>query len=232
MPQDLTKKDKKDLTIGDRSVINVYDFASVLATALVAIMIIFTFFFRVVGVKGSSMVPTLTDGDWLMVTPLNGKPQYGQVVIVTQPNSFNEPVVKRVIATGEQTIDIRDGSVYVDDVLLDEPFINTDPITGLPMQTNPQMGTQAQYPVTVPQGKVFVMGDNRENSADSRSFMLSPTGDTLGFIDENYILGVVKVRPFNAAKDPVTGKQSFHWYPTDAWRIRQAALTPKNAEEA
>ena len=120
MPQDLTKKDKKDLTIGDRSVINVYDFASVLATALVAIMIIFTFFFRVVGVKGSSMVPTLTDGDWLMVTPLNGKPQYGQVVIVTQPNSFNEPVVKRVIATGGQTIDIRDGSVYVDDVLLDE----------------------------------------------------------------------------------------------------------------
>lgn len=227
MQQDLTKKDKKALSLAERSVINVYDFASVLATALVAIMIIFTVFFRVVGVKGSSMVPTLTDGDWLLVTPLNGKPQYGQVVIVTQPNSFHEPVVKRVIATEGQTIDLRDGNVYVDDVLLDEPYINTNDYTGLPMLTLPQADTQSMYPFTVPEGTVFVMGDNRENSADSRSFLLSETGDTLGFIDENYILGVVKVRPFNVSKDPLTGKQHFKWYHTNEWKIAKAVLTPK-----
>ena len=227
MQQDLTKREKKSLTVGERSVINIYDFASVLATALVAIMIIFTFFFRVVGVKGSSMVPTLTDGDWLLVAPLSGKPQYGQVVIVTQNNSFNEPVVKRVIATEGQTLDIdfSTGDVRVDGVLLDEPYIN-----------NPTTNREdfPPYPVTVPEGKVFVMGDNRQNSTDSRSTMLSPTGEpgSLGFIDENYILGVVKVRPFNVTKDGTSGKQGFHLYSTGEWIIRQAELIEKTVEES
>ena len=183
MIQDITKKDKSELTFGDKAIINLYDMASVLTVALVTIMLIFTFVFRVVGVVGSSMVPTLYDGDWLMVSAFDSNPQYGQVVIITQPNGFDEPIVKRIIATENQTVDIdfNLGKVYVDGVLLDEPYIN-----------NPTTNNEGiDFPVTVPEGHVFVMGDNRQGSTDSRSEMI-------GFIDENYILGVVKYRVFVA----------------------------------
>ena len=171
----------------------------VIVTAIVAIAIIFTFVFRVVGVVGSSMVPTLHDSDWLWVSAFNFKPQAGQVVIVTQPNWFNEPIVKRIIATENQTVDINfsTGDVYVDGVLLDEPYIN-----------NPTTNNEGvQFPVTVPEGHVFVMGDNRQGSTDSRS-------DKIGFIDENYILGVVKYRMFAADN---FGRVKFN--PFSEWKV-------------
>ena len=199
MIKDITKKDKSELTFREKAVINLYDMASVLTVALVTIMLIFTFVFRIVGVVGSSMVPTLHDGDWLMVSAYDSKPQYGQVVIVTQPNWFNEPIVKRIIATENQTVDINftSGEVYVDGVLLDEPYIN-----------NPTINNEGvQFPVTVPEGHVFVMGDNRQGSTDSRS-------DKIGFIDENYILGVVKYRMF--AGDEY-GKVKFN--PLSEWKV-------------
>lgn len=199
MIKDITKKDKSELTFREKAIINLYDMASVLAVALVTIMLIFTFVFRIVGVVGSSMVPTLHDGDWLMVSAYDSKPQYGQVVIVTQPNWFNEPIVKRIIATENQTVDINftSGEVYVDGVLLDEPYINNS-------TTNNE---GVQFPVTVPEGHVFVMGDNRQGSTDSRS-------DKIGFIDENYILGVVKYRMF--AGDEF-GKVKFN--PLSEWKV-------------
>lgn len=199
MIKDITKKDKLELTFREKTIINLYDMASVLTVALVTIMLIFTFVFRIVGVVGSSMVPTLHDGDWLMVSAYDSKPQYGQVVIVTQPNWFNEPIVKRIIATENQTVDINftSGEVYVDGVLLDEPYIN-----------NPTINNEGvQFPVTVPEGHVFVMGDNRQGSTDSRS-------DKIGFIDENYILGVVKYRMF--AGDEY-GKVKFN--PLSEWKV-------------
>lgn len=199
MIKDITKKDKSELTSREKAIINLYDMASVLTVALVTIMLIFTFVFRIVGVVGSSMVPTLHDGDWLMVSAYDSKPQYGQVVIVTQPNWFNEPIVKRIIATENQTVDINftSGEVYVDGVLLDEPYIN-----------NPTINNEGvQFPVTVPEGHVFVMGDNRQGSTDSRS-------DKIGFIDENYILGVVKYRMF--AGDEY-GKVKFN--PLSEWKV-------------
>lgn len=200
MIKDITKKEEGQLTFKEKLYVNFYDMATVLATALVTIMIIFTFVFRVVGVVGSSMVPTLYDGDWLVVSAFDSNPEYGQVVIVTQPNYFQEPIVKRIIATENQTVDINfsTGDVYVDGVLLDEPYIN-----------NPTLNSEGvSFPVTVPEGHVFVMGDNRQGSTDSRS-------DKIGFIQEKYILGVVKYRVF--VTDPYTGRMKIN-SPTD-WKV-------------
>lgn len=208
MREDLAKKDKKELTFSDKLAINCYDLASVLVSAIVTIMLLFTFVFRIVGVVGTSMVPTLNDGDWLAITAWDSKPSYGQVIIITQPNWFDEPIVKRVIATENQTVDINfnKGEVYVDGVLLDEPYINN-------LTLNQEDGVT--FPLTVPEGHVFVMGDNRQGSTDSRS-------EKIGFINENYILGVVKLRPFNINAE--SGK--FSLYAPSQWKIAQAKLTP------
>lgn len=210
---DLNQKDKKDLTAYEKSVINLYDLVSVLASAVVTIMVIFTFFFRVVGVSGSSMVDTLHDGDWLMVSAFDAKPQYGQVVIITQPNWFDEPIVKRIIATENQTVDIdfSTGEVSVDGVVLDEPYINN-----LTLNSD-----TVEFPVTVPEGHVFVMGDNRQGSTDSRS-------DKIGFIDENYIMGVVRLRPFAVSQE--NGGRKFKLYPLNEWVIKKAELRQKGVE--
>lgn len=210
---DLDQKDKKELTASEKSIINLYDLVSVLASAVVTIMVIFTFFFRVVGVSGSSMVNTLHDGDWLMVSAFDLKPQYGQVVIITQPNWFDEPIVKRIIATENQTVDIdfSTGEVSVDGVVLDEPYINN-----LTLNSD-----TVEFPVTVPEGHVFVMGDNRQGSTDSRS-------DKIGFIDENYIMGVVRLRPFAVSQE--SGGRKFKLYPLNEWVIKKAELRQKGVE--
>lgn len=162
---------------------NVYDIADIVVSAVIVIFVIFVFLFRIVGVVGDSMVPTLHQGDWLVVSSSSYEPEAGDVVIITQPNAFNEPIVKRIIATEGQTVDIdySKGEVYVDGKLLDEPYINEP--------TTDDTECDVQFPVTVPEGYVFVMGDNRNHSTDSRSSMV-------GFINERYILGEVSARVF------------------------------------
>lgn len=201
MQQDLDKKDKKEQTFKDKVIINFYDIASVLASAIVTIMLLFTFVFRVVGVVGSSMVPTLHDNDWLIVSAYDNNPSYGQVVIITQPNWFDEPIVKRIIATENQTVDIdfATGDVTVDGKVLDEPYINNETLNS----------EGVEFPMTVPDGCVFVMGDNRQGSTDSRS-------EKIGFIDERYIMGVVKCKLFSA--DPYSGKLKFN--SPKEWKVR------------
>ena len=191
MIKDITKKDKKDRTLKEKFIISFYENISMFAVGAVAVMLIFTFGFRVSGIEGTSMLPTLEDGDRVVLTAFDGKPERGQVVIITQPNAFNKPVVKRIIATENQTVDIdfTEGKVYVDGELLSEPYINNPTING----------DDVVFPVTVPEGHVFVMGDNRQGSTDSRS-------TKIGFIDENYILGVVKYRMVNI--DDETGEIS------------------------
>lgn len=151
--------------------------------ALLAVILIFTFVFRLVGVDGDSMLDTLQDGDRLIVSRLFYQPEVGDIVIVIQPNVTSGPLVKRIIAMGGQTIDINTsrGEVYVDGKLIHEPYIK-DLTTRIP---NPPL----QFPYTVPEGKVFVMGDNRLNSLDSRSVQI-------GAVDERYLLGKVIFRIF------------------------------------
>ena len=201
MIKDIAKKDKSELTFKDKLYINVYDIASVLVVAVVTIMVLFTFVFRIVFVDGGSMLPTLRDGDMLVVSAYDKEPEYGQVVIVTQPNGFGDPIVKRIIATENQTvyIDFSKGDVFVDGVLLNEPYINN-------LTINPEDMTG---PVTVPEGHVFVMGDNRQGSTDSRSNMI-------GLIREEYILGVVKYKVMN--QDDLTKKSTM--YDFADWQVK------------
>lgn len=157
----------------------VFDIVSIFVTALVFISILFTFVIRFVGVNGDSMEPTLQHNDWLVISAFNPEIKHGDIIISTQPNAFNEPLVKRVIATGGQTVDIDfvKGEVYVDGQLLDEPYI-----------AEPTHTTEGvSFPIIVPEGQLFVMGDNRNESSDSRSPMV-------GCIDERYVLGVVRYR--------------------------------------
>ncbi len=163
-----------------------FDMAGSIIAALVIIFIVFTFMFRAVSVVGSSMVPTLSDGDWLLVS---SKSDYdrGDIIIITQPNDRNEPLVKRIVALGGETIDIDfiTGEVTVNGKVLDEPYIKE--LTHLSYDVD--------FPYHVPEGCVFAMGDNRNDSLDSRSSRIGP-------IDERYILGkaVVRILPFDEIK--------------------------------
>ena len=181
------EEQQKPKTRKERIAFPLYDLASVVGTAVIAIMVVFSFFWRFVGVVGPSMQPTLYENDWLAVSAVPKTPKAGDVVIVTQPNAFDEPIVKRVIATEGQTIDIRDDHVYIDGELLVETYIAPDVMTEREDLDN--------YPLTVPEGMVFVMGDNRQHSTDSRS-------SAIGLIDSDYILGRVSFRlmPFGKWK--------------------------------
>ena len=178
---------EKPQTRKERIAYSLYDVASIVGTAVIAIMVAFTFIFRFVGVVGPSMQPTLYQDDWLAVTAMPIKPRAGDIVIITQPNAFDEPIVKRVIATAGQTVDIRDGFVYIDGEMLVEKYIAPDVYTDREDLDN--------YPLTIPEGQVFVLGDNRMHSTDSRS-------SAIGLIDSNYILGRVSFRmmPFGKWK--------------------------------
>ena len=161
----------------------IYDLASIVVTGIVAIAIIFTFFIRTAGVSGFSMLPTLNHGDVLAISAHYTDVTKGDIIIITQPNAFHEPLVKRIIATegDEGDIDFDEGVVYVNSVALDEPYTLTP--------TNHPLDFVG--PVVVPEGKVFVLGDNRNGSSDSRS-------KSIGFIDTRYIYGKVlgRLAPF------------------------------------
>ena len=153
-----------------------FDWIQSLVVALFACVLIFTFLVRVVGVVGTSMLNTLHPGDRILVSNLFYTPKRGDIIVLRKESFNSEPIVKRVIATeGETvTIDFEGGIVYVDGVALDEPY------TLEPTHRRIDFGDS----VTVPEGCLFVMGDNRNDSTDSRMRVV-------GFIDEKYIMGKV-----------------------------------------
>ena len=167
---------KEELSSSDSLKLDLYFWLQALVAALVLLILVFTFVGRIIGVSGSSMVPTLHNGDMLLLQSIGYTPKQGDVVVLTKEFDAAEgPIVKRVIATGGQhvVIDYAAGTVSVDGEVLDEPYINE------PMMQ--PMG-ESLTDVVVPEGSIFVMGDNRNHSSDSRDV-------TLGTVDERYVLG-------------------------------------------
>lgn len=183
------------------------DFMEILETMVISVFVIlmlFTYIIRPVTVDGRSMVPTLHDTDRLVMFRLCYTPQQGDIVVVSSyashvldggevvpgGDSLNECLIKRVIAVGGQKleVDAAHGKVYVDGVLLDEPYIAEATVTD---------DGAFDYPIIIPDGYVFVMGDNRNHSTDSRS-------RNVGLVKNEDVLGRAFFR-YHAAEDTITG---------------------------
>ena len=168
-PQEESKKTKAQKTV--------LSYLHDLVFGLVAVLLVFMLVFRVIVVSGPSMKQTLQNGDCIILlsSVFYKEPKYGDIVVISkQAYKDGEPIIKRVIATEGQQVDIDfvNGIVSVDGVELHEPYINTP--------TNEFEGVT--FPQTVPEGCVFVLGDNRNSSKDSRSL-------EIGMIDKREILG-------------------------------------------
>ena len=161
---------------GAKSRAEVYDWIQCIIFALVFCVLLFVFAVRMVNVVGHSMVPTLEQSDKVVISNLFYHPKQGDVVVLRKQTLMEEPIVKRIIATEGQTVDIDfdDGVVYVDGKALDEPYVNE------PVHDRENF----EGKITVPKGCVFVMGDNRNASTDSRDARL-------GCVDTRYIMGRV-----------------------------------------
>ncbi|HIV88026.1 MAG TPA: signal peptidase I [Candidatus Pygmaiobacter gallistercoris] len=152
-----------------------------LAFATALLLLVFVFFIRAVTVSGSSMESTLLSGDKILVRSIGYTPKRGDVIVVDGYTEYGEPLVKRIIALGGDTVDIdfETSEVWVNGTLLEEPYLGSTPF---------RQG-DVTFPLTVPQGTAFVMGDNRRESLDSRD-------TSVGFIDTRDILGKVFFRIF------------------------------------
>ena len=165
-------------------VASAFEWLDSIVIALVAVIFIFTMVLGKVEVSGDSMLDTLHNGDQLIITGYNYTPTRGDIVIIAKNASktelgriyTNKPLVKRIVATEGQTVEIKDGYLFVDGVKQEENYARTLTVD------NGFKGKQ-----TVPEGCIFVLGDNRGDSADSR---------LIGFIPKQYVLGKVLCRIF------------------------------------
>jgi len=165
---------------------------------LAAVLLIFTFFIRMSRVEGGSMNPTLVNHDRMVLLSnvWYSEPQRGDIVVARIPDFSSEPIVKRVIAVEGDIVDMDfiSGTVYVNGQALDEPYVQEP--------TYNDFGADGiTYPLTVEKGHVFLMGDNRNDSYDSRY-------RGIGQVDERCILGKVFFLTV-PGKDPDTGKRDF-----------------------
>lgn len=173
-----------------------FDWLDTIVIAVIAVIFIFTAVFRVATIVGDSMQNTFFEGEKVVISRLFYTPKAGDVVVVsrnvdnsTDINSYQEPIIKRVIATGGMYVDIdfERGNVYVgytqsEMELIHEPYIK------VPTYKKGDV----EFPIYVPEGQVFLLGDNRGDSLDSRY-------RAIGLVDEKNILGkvVLRIYPFN-----------------------------------
>lgn len=171
---------------------SVLEWTETVVIAIVLVAVIFTFVARIITVDGRSMEPTYFDGNRVLVSGFAGNIEQGDVVIVV--HALSEPIIKRVVATEGQTVDFDSelGELTVDGAALKgEVFGIQNGITTVPQAP----GQVLQFPQTVPEGCVFVLGDNRMNSTDSRYI-------SVGMVDHRNILGkvVFNIFPFSQVK--------------------------------
>ena len=160
---------------------NLFEFLESFAIAVVVVVLIFTLLFRIFIVSGPSMLSTLESGDRIVVSNLFFTPKTGDIIVFSGQYNDGEVLVKRVIATPGQTVDIsRDGQVILDGEVLQEPYLDEGTRTEL---------RDTKLPYTVKKGELFVMGDNREVSLDSRS-------TRIGTADIRKVLGKALFRIF------------------------------------
>jgi signal peptidase I len=162
-----------------KGVRNAVEWIAIVVGALAVALLVKTFLIQAFYIPSGSMLPTLHLGDRVLVNKLDDEPSRGELVVFERPPGTPDDgikdLIKRVVALGGQTVEARNGLVYVDGKPLDEPYVkNGGPTDGLPLERQ-----------TIPEGYVFVMGDNRGDSSDSRAF---------GPIDEDLIVGKAFVR--------------------------------------
>lgn len=142
-----------------------YDWLQMLTFVLVGVVLVFTFLGMVIGVSGTSMYPTLHHQDIMVIQRVGYTPAQGDVVVLRKDSFLEEAIVKRVIAVAGQEVEIDydANTVYVDGVALDEPYINQEDEDVMVERSG-----MVYREFTVPKGCIFVMGDNRNGSTDSR----------------------------------------------------------------
>ena len=187
---ELREKGSRDTKKGGTAAREIFDWVELLAIATAAVIILFTFFLRVAVVVGPSMEDTLIANDVILLSNLFYEPEQGDI-IVFQSKLLDEyePIVKRVIATENQTvsIDYETWTVTVDGVELKEDYVKRE------LKIMKPYSNYLEFPYTVPEGKIFVMGDNRNSSMDSRDRQI-------GCVDKRFVLGKLLYRMYPFSK--------------------------------
>lgn len=168
-----------------KSVFGVFwDFIEAIVFALAIFVVVYLFLFQPNQVKGSSMYPTFKDGQYIFTDKISyrlGTPKRGDVVVFKSPQNSDVDFIKRIIGLPGETVSVRNGKVYINDQVLDESnYLSTDVYTG------PESYLSENQELRIPEGKYFVMGDNRPHSSDSRDFGPVAPGEFVGKVFFRY----------------------------------------------